>query len=244
MPVTIRTKNGTTGTPVGLADGELAVDGTNSKLWVGLGGVSVPLVGSGSPTGSKWEDVNANDIQNANDGKVIITSREAGTLGAALELNDSNDTLVGAIGTTITTLSVISTAGNAQLGSVTGEVQLVTDNINRVTVDVDGDVNLIGAAGPKRMVGTCFGSVNGVTGAIVQAGTEDWSAVRTGLGTYTLTFDIAALLSGSVTVSAFTGSAVSSSVANTSVTQTNVSFVNQDNNAVDVASFEFIRAYL
>ena len=114
MATTLITKNGITGTPSGLADGELAVDRVAGTLWVGNAGGVVPLVGSGATTAAASVSYdNAASGLTATEVQAAVDELDGGLDSAAVAIATNVSDISGKLGATAQAVDSAAVAGKA-----------------------------------------------------------------------------------------------------------------------------------
>ena len=167
MPLTILTKNGITGVPVGLADGELAVDRVKGKLWVGNGGasnlmVSEHLLPGGSLIGgtlrwqsTKWEEaltlqvagngnVNVGDSQSSPSHELVV-NQTTGASSLAIRSGDSSQTSIYFGDSASTTI------GRIQYNHSNNSMNIGTNSATRLSILTNGNVGINDVAPARRL---------------------------------------------------------------------------------------------
>lgn len=168
MATIIVTKNGTTGTPSGLADGELAVDRVLGKLWVGNAGNPVPIQGQNVPDGNaegdllEWVSGEWTAVEPAEAGLGLPVSDVEGSV---ISWDNTGKVYVIPAGVTITSTAIATTGAISASGNITA-----AQFIGNVTGNVSGSAG-------SAAVATDSLAINGVA-LVLDAGTTDVLDIR------------------------------------------------------------------
>ena len=169
MAAIIVTKNGVTGIPSGLANGELAVDRVAGQLWVGNGGVSKPIIGVGID-------------DNATSTAVTIDASEnvgVGTVTPGLPLVVEGDSFLGLEG--VTGLGVGALFGTTLLWARNGALTSVNTPISLLgsTAAITADTYIgLNAGGVQGLRITSAGDIGIGTTTPTEKLDVDGNAIR------------------------------------------------------------------
>jgi hypothetical protein len=265
MATTIITKHGV-GVPANssVKAFELAVDPAAGTLYTStdgtdvvaiVGGGSVPdttqviagagMTGGGALSGNVTLDVVGGTGITANANDITIDATVATLTGTQTLTNKTNHAANGTAA--LPTHSFTSDTNLGMYRAGTDILAFSTASTERLRIDA-ADIVTLGPTANKRVTATSFGLIDGATGAITAGGTGDFSCIRTGVGQYSITWNVAAAATGSqsVTIGMYSGgNSLTFSVLTGSATASNITFATTDTQVLtDPIGFTVTRTYI